>query len=184
MKSITIDQIRLIQPGLTVLVTSSFNGKNAVMTAAWVMPVSYVPSRVAVAISPERFTYSIVKSSREFAINIMDFKYVENVYLAGTLSGKDYDDKFKVVKLTPTRARKLNIVVVKEALGVVECKVINVVKTGDHDLFIGDVVDAYVKDDNLYTTHWEVENYRPILYISEGHFITIDKNSLRKYEIP
>lgn len=182
MKTVSIDQIRLVQPGLAVLITSSYQGNNAIMTAAWVVPVSYVPSRVAVAISPERYTYNIVKRSGGYAINILDYNYVENIYLAGVISGKDVKDKFKAVGLTPVKARKLNIVIVKEAIGVLECRVIKVIPVGDHDLFIGDVIDAYVKED-LYSTHWLIDKIRPILYVSEGHFITIDKNSLRKYDI-
>jgi flavin reductase (DIM6/NTAB) family NADH-FMN oxidoreductase RutF len=56
---------------LTTLVTSSYKGKNAIMAAAWVTPVSYIPPRVGVAISPERFTYNIVKNSGFFASTTM-----------------------------------------------------------------------------------------------------------------
>jgi len=183
MKKILVDQIRLVQPMLTTLITSSYNGRNAVMAAAWVTPVSYVPPRVGVAISPERYTYDIVKSSGYFAINIMDFKYTYNIYLAGTLSGKNYEDKFKAIGLTPIKAKKLNIVVVKEAIGILECKVIKIIETGDHHLFIADIIEAYVNNDKAYNTHWVISHYKPVLYISEGHFLTIDRNSLVKYGV-
>ncbi len=176
-----MDQIRLVQPSIAVLVSSSHGGRDALLTVAWVVPVSYVPSRVAIAVSRERYSYDIIRGSRMFAVNVMEFDYVEAVYRAGTLSGRDVEDKFAACGLTRGVGRTLPIAVVEEALGVVECRVIRVVEAGDHDLFIGDVVDAYVR--GKYTTHWDVSSYRPILYISEGHFITIDPGSLRKYDI-
>ena len=181
MIDVNVDQIRLIQPSLAVLVSSSYNGRDALLTVAWVVPVSYVPSRVGIAISRERFSYDIIKNSGMFAINIMEFDYVDSVYKAGTLSGRDVVDKFGVCGLTRIEGRSLPIAVVGEAIGVLECRVRDVVETGDHDLFIGDVVDAYAKD--KYVTHWDPGKYRPILYISEGHFITIDPGSLVKREI-
>jgi len=183
MKLVEVDQIRLVQPGLTVLISSSYKGRDVLMAAAWVTPVSYIPPRVAVAISPERFTYSIVKGSGMFAVNVMDFKHVEAVYKAGTISGRDCDDKFGAVGLSKARGRVLPIAVVKEAVGVVECRVVNRVVTGDHELFIGHVVAAYVNRDDAYTTHWLVGKYMPVLYVSEGHFMAVDPSSLRKYEV-
>lgn len=183
MKIINIDQIRLIQPSLTVLISSTYQGKDALMAAAWVTPVSYIPPRVAVAISPERYTYGIVRGSRMFAINIMEFKYVDSICKAGVLSGKDHPDKFSAIKLTKAKGKLLPIVVVKEAIGVLECKVITSIPAGDHELFIADVVMAYVNRDEAYSTHWEIKYYDPVFYISEGHFITAAKSSLKKYNI-
>jgi flavin reductase (DIM6/NTAB) family NADH-FMN oxidoreductase RutF len=181
MKSVVLDQVRLIQPSIAVLVSSSFGGKDALLTVAWVCPVSYLPSKVAIAVSPERFSYNIIDKSGMFAVNILEFDYVDAVYKAGVVSGRDVEDKFAYCGLTRRRGRKLPISVVGEAIGVLECRVIKKVEIDDHDLFIGDVVDAYVKD--KYSTFWDPEDYRPILYISEGHFMTIDPKSVRKYEV-
>jgi len=181
MIDVNVEQIRLVQPSIAVLVSSSFEGRDALLTVGWVVPVSYVPSRVAVAISRERFSYNIIKGSGMFAVNIMEFEYVDSVYKAGTISGWDVKDKFSVCGLTRGVGRTLPIAVVEEALGILECRVLKIVEAGDHDLFIGDVVDAYVKD--KYSTHWDPKSYRPILYISEGHFMTIDRNSVVKYDI-
>jgi len=177
-----VDQIRLVQPSLATLVSSSYEDRDALLTVAWVMPVSYVPSKVAIAVSPERFSYGVIESSGMYAVNIMEYEYVDAVYRAGTVSGWDVGDKFRYCGLTRRLGRTLPIAVVGEALGVLECRVEKKVSVGDHDLFIGVVVDAYVR--GKYTTHWELGSYRPILYISEGHFHTVDPGSVRKYEMP
>ena len=181
MVNVYADEIRLIQPSLTVLVSSTYRGMDALLTVGWVMPVSYVPSRVAIAVSPERYSYNIIAGSGMYAINILEYEYVDSIYRAGTISGRDVEDKYKVVGLTRVKARTLPIHIVGEAIGVLECRVINRVPTGDHELFIGEVVDAYVK--GKYVRHWDPREYKPILYISEGHFMTIDRDSIKKYFI-
>jgi flavin reductase (DIM6/NTAB) family NADH-FMN oxidoreductase RutF len=180
-KDVDVDQIRLIQPSIACLVSSSYGDSTALITVGWIMPVSYVPSRVAISISPERYSYNIIDRSGMFAVNIMEYNYIDAVYKAGTVSGRDIGDKFRICGLSRVRGRSLSIPVVGEALGVLECKVINKFSGGDHDIFVGEVVDAYVK--GKYTTHWDASSYRPILYISEGHFMTIDPGSVKKYEI-
>lgn len=184
MKVIEVDHIRLVQPLLATIVTSSYNNDDAIMTASWVMPVSYIPPVLAVAISPERYTNGIVKSSGEFAVNIMTYEYLEKVHIAGTISKNEYKDKLRRVGLTPMKARKINCIVIKEAIGVLECRVKRSLMTGDHELFIGDVVEAYVYKDEAYTSRWMPDHYSPLLYISEGHYMTIDKSSIRKMIMP
>ena len=173
--------VRLLQPRLTVVVSSSSPSGDALMTAAWLSPLSYIPPIVGVAISRERYTYKIIKESKFFAINILDFKYLDNVVKAGTLSGFSVRDKFRACNLTPARGKAIPIKVVKEAIGVLECKVSSIQEVGDHDLFIGNVIIAYVADD--FTTHWVLKYFNPILYVSEGHFMTINKDTLKKFEI-
>ena len=181
MKIIENDQIRLIQPSLATLVSSRYKDRDALLAVGWIIPVSYVPGKIAIAISPERFSYDIIKASKIFAVNIMEYDYVESIYCAGTVSGKDFKDKFSYCGLNKMMGKILPIPVVKEALGVIECRVSQSIIAGDHEIFVGDIEIAYVKD--KYTTHWNPVKYHPVLYISEGHFITADNNKVKKYDI-
>lgn len=181
MKVVGIDQIRLVQPSLATLISSRYDGSDALLAVGWIMPVSYTPGKIAISVSPERFSYKIIKGSMMFAVNIMEYDRVESIYCAGTVSGKDVKDKFSYCGLNKVMGRKLSIPVVKEALGVIECRVSQSIIAGDHEVFIGDVEVAYVKD--KYITHWDPVRYHPILYISEGHFITVDNNKIKKYDI-
>ena len=182
MKTIAQEYIvRLIQPRLTVLITSSSGSGDAIMAAAWVTPVSYNPPITAVAISPERFTYRVIMESGYYAINIMDYKYVYNVALAGSMSGYNVKDKFSRVGLTPKNGIKIPVKVVKEAIAVIECRVRDNMEIGDHNLILGDVIHAYVS--RGFTIHWDMKQYKPILYVSDGHFMSIDENSIRRFEI-
>ena len=173
--------IRLVQPRLTVLITSSSESGDALMAAAWVTPLSYYPPKIGIVLAEERFTYRVISESNYFAVNIMDFKYLDSIVKAGTVSGYNIKDKFSECGLTPVDGIKIPVKVVYEALGVLECEVESMIKFGDHILIAGNVLSAYVKDG--FNTFWDLEKYNPVLYISEGHFMTIDKNSLHEYNI-
>jgi len=136
---------RLINHGPTVLVTSKVGEKINIMTVAWQMPVSFKPMLVAIAIGHERFSHKLILESREFVINIPYIEMIKEVLCCGTQSGKDID-KFKVCGLTPIKARKVGAPLVKECIGNIECSLYYAHETGDHTIFVGEVLAASVKE--------------------------------------
>lgn len=136
---------RLINHGPTVLITSRLGEKINVMTVAWQMPVSFKPMLVAVAIGHERFSHKLILESREFAINIPHLEMLKDVLCCGTQSGKDID-KFKVCRLTTMKAQKVGAPLIKECIGNIECRLYCTYETGDHTIFVGQVVAASVKE--------------------------------------
>ncbi|MDI6890099.1 MAG: flavin reductase family protein [Thermodesulfovibrionales bacterium] len=136
---------RLINHGPTVLITSKLGEKINVMTAAWQMPVSFKPMLVAVSIGHERFSHKLILESCEFVINIPHLGIIKEVLCCGTHSGRD-TDKFKVCKLTPVKAQKVAVPLIKECIGNIECRLYSHHEAGDHTIFVGEVVAASVKE--------------------------------------
>ena len=62
----------------------------------------------------------------------------EMIY-CGVHSGKNVD-KFKETGLTKEECSKINCPKIKEALGYFECKVVKEITTGDHVIFVGEVL--------------------------------------------
>ena len=50
-------------------------------------------------------------------------------------SGRDVD-KFKEMNLTPQKSSKINAPAIAESPVNIECKVVNVIELGSHDMFI------------------------------------------------
>ena len=63
---------------------------------------------------------------------------IQKVDLCGTVSGQN-TDKFAVTGLTPLATRVVKPPLIQECPMNIECKLVNVIPTGDHDLFIGRV---------------------------------------------
>ena len=165
-----INAFKLLHPRFTVLVTSEFEERKGVMAASWVTPVSRNPPIVAVSISPQRETFKLIVRSGFFALNILDLDFLENVNKAGIISAREVKDKFLEVKLTSVPGKVIKIPVVKEAKGILECEVWKTVEAGDHVLFLGKVVSAYV--DESFEEEWNVGKFKPILHIGGTKYTT------------
>ena len=124
---------------MVVLITSKYKEKDNIMVAAWHSPISFDPPLYAIAIGKDKFSHSLIKKSGEFGVNFVDSKIEEAVLCCGRTSGKD-KDKFESCSLTRKKAEKIKAPLVEEAVAWYECRVVDESDTGDHTLFIGEVL--------------------------------------------
>lgn len=148
------DALRLLEPSPVALVTSQFRSQPNVLTVAWLMPLSFSPTQLAIALHPDRFSHELISRSETFIVNIPTAEQLRAIHLCGLLSGRDHD-KFAAASLTPADARELDIPIIEECVGHIECGLIERVRFGDHDLFIGQVL-AVTAEETLFHDRWEV----------------------------
>lgn len=147
---------RIYYPAVASLVTS----KDNIMAVAWQCPLSKSPPMFGVSIAEKRHTYKLIEETKEFAVNFVENKYLEDLMYCGSNSGENVD-KFEETNLTPEDAEKINSKIIKEAVGVIECKLDKRIETGDHYFIVGDVVNVKGEEDYL-------EN--PLKYKRPYHF--------------
>ena len=128
---------RLLYPMKVVLISAEYEGKESIMPAAWCFPLSADPPMFGVSLAKKRFTYSLVKGSEKFAINVPTPEMKEGVVLCGTKSGRD-TDKFSETGWTREKG-KLGIPLVGECSASIECVLEREIETGDHFVMIGKV---------------------------------------------
>ncbi|MCX7733442.1 MAG: flavin reductase family protein [bacterium] len=135
--------LRKIHYGLFVA-TSSDNQNTASGTINWVSQVSFKPPAVVIGVKKDSFLYKVIMSSKKFALNIVgkDQKDMAQTFFKGhsVESGKlgGYDVIFG----------ELGCPIIKDAAGAFECEVINHIDFGgDHDIFVGKVVQVYQLQD-------------------------------------
>ena len=134
---------RLLHPMHAVLVSCvGKTGEPNVLPLAWVMPTSRDPALVAVSVAPSRYSHTLIEETREFVINIPTVDIVKETLACGRTSGKNHD-KFSETGLTPLPARKVKAPIIKECIAHLECKLHNQFKTGDHTIFVGEIIEAY-----------------------------------------
>ena len=132
---------RLIEPGPVVLVTAQYRGERNVMTAAWVAPAASTPPLVALVVYPANYTHDLIVKGGDFVLNIPARPLAEQAHRAATVSGRNVD-KFLTLGLTPFEATKVNSPRIAECIAHIECGVVGRYDTGDHSLFIGEIVAA------------------------------------------
>ncbi|MCE4626183.1 MAG: flavin reductase family protein [Desulfurococcales archaeon] len=155
---------RMLYPVVPVLVTAEYNGRVGGMLAAWWMQASFEPPLLAVAIAPERYTYKLVSKSRKFAFNLLDYRYVDRMPYLGDVSERFYKNKITRAGFHIIRGEALGVPIVAEASAAVELKLVDIVKAGDHDIFIGEAVAAYAVED-FENGMWRLQEYKPLLYL-------------------
>ena len=144
----------IVTSPVTVVTVKSENKVNG-MTVAWIMQAAFNPALIVVSIAPERYTYSLIKESKIFGVNILadDQKGLGKHF--GFSSGRN-SDKFKGVKFTNSKS---GLPVLNDVYAYIECRLKNVSNAGDHDLFVGEVLEKSVDDKK-----------RPLVFKSSDYF--------------
>lgn len=147
--------VRLLQPSPLALLTSQFRADHNVMTVAWLMPASLDPALVAVAIHPDRLSHEYVSRSEMFALNIPNMDLLNAIHRCGLESGRQ-GDKFISAGITPVDAWELDLPLVGECVAHIECGVVERMRFGDHDIFIGEPVVVAALDE-AFDERWLVD---------------------------
>lgn len=128
-----------IYPLPAVLVTSGTMEKSNIMTVAWTGILNTNPALVYISVRPERYSYNLIKTSKEFAINLTTKELAFATDWCGARSGAKFD-KFKEMKLTKEKGTHVKCPLIKESPVSVECKVIDIKELGSHHMFVAEVL--------------------------------------------
>lgn len=134
---------RLLEPGPVVLVTTAFAEKANIMTMSWHTMMEFEPPIIGCVISHQNYTFNILKSTKECAINIPVADLAEKVVGCGNTSGREID-KFSAFQFTPIASSKIKAPLIDECFANLECKVIDMQLVNKYNFFILEVVSAWM----------------------------------------
>ena len=155
MKNLPLSEVyQLLEPGPVVLLTTAHKGRANVMTMSWHMMVEFEPPLVACVVSDANYSFKALNATRECVIGIPALKLARTVVKIGNCSGRDVN-KFAAFGLTSMSAKKVSAPLVAECFANLECKVIDIRFVSRYDLFILEVLKAWVdpKQRNPRTIH-------------------------------
>ena len=132
--------LRMIPYGMYVLTSRAGDGRIAAATVTWVTQLSFEPPLIVVCVKADSKAHAVIEASGTFALNILSkqqpqaaFAFFKPVEAEGdTLGGERF------------RAGTTGAPILESVPAHVECKVVEVVKKGDHSAVIGQVVAAGV----------------------------------------
>lgn len=130
--------LRMFTYGLYA-VTCAHENEVSAMTANFLTQSSFDPPMIAVAVEADSKSQRLIKSAGTFAICVFDESQRE---LAGQLGRKSSKraDKFDDIAWQPGVAT--NAPILDDALGWVECEVRGQIASGDHIVYVAEVVEA------------------------------------------
>ncbi len=148
------------------------NEKPNIITIAWAGTVCTNPAMVSISIRKERYSYDIIKESREFVINLVTKDLVFQADYCGVKSGRDVD-KFKEMKLTPIKAQKVDVPYIEESPVCIECVVKDIIPLGSHDMFLAEVVNVGVDKKYMDETGRFHLNKSGLITYSHGQYYSL-----------
>jgi flavin reductase (DIM6/NTAB) family NADH-FMN oxidoreductase RutF len=130
---------------IVLAVTVDLNGQPNIIALGWKMRTSFDPLMLAISIGKTRHSHQLISNCREFVLAVPGADLSEQVLFIGTHSGKNVD-KFKTTHLTPLPAKHIRPPLIQECLVNHECKVVGQLDTGDHTIFVGEVLTSWAAD--------------------------------------
>ena len=122
------------------------NNRANLIPLGWFMQTSFSPPLVSISVGITRYSHTLLQKEKEFTIFFPSKKMGDKVYYWGTHSGKDVD-KLKEGPVDTEKARYVRPPLVKNAPINLECKVVDSLRTGDHTIFVGRILAAYIEEE-------------------------------------
>lgn len=145
-------------------------GKSNIITIAWVGTVCTNPPMVSISVRPERYSYSILKETGEFVINLTTKELAYATDYCGVKSGRDVD-KFREMNLTAEQASMVKAPLIAESPVNIECRVDRVIPLGSHDMFIAEVLAVHAEKKYMDEKQkFHLEQADPIIYSHGTYF--------------
>ena len=130
--------------GVTVVTTGGKAGTHG-LTANAVASLSLDPPLVLVAVDKKAHSMSFLKANGCFAVNILRLEQEEISRRFATAGPKDFTGLVVLSALTGSP-------ILADCLAYVDCRVIDILPGGDHEIFVGEIVAG------------EVHEGQPLLY--------------------
>jgi flavin reductase (DIM6/NTAB) family NADH-FMN oxidoreductase RutF len=131
------------------------------MPAGWSMFTSFEPPMYAVSVGHERYTHELLQAAGEFTVAIPGPGMGPAIRWLGARSGRD-GDKLAGLDLELQPADEIGAPLLAGALANLECQVATQLETGDHTIFVGEVMAAHLADQ----IPGRLLNFGPGLYAS------------------
>lgn len=174
----------MLNPVPAVMVSvSDGNGKKNIITVAWAGTICTNPPMLSISVRPERYSYEMIKSTKEFVVNLTTKDLVRACDYCGVTSGRDVD-KFEKMKLTPIKLPNVSVPGIKESPVNIECRVKKIEELGSHTMFIADVVGVTVDDEYMDEKgKFNINNTGLVMYSHGEYFVMGEKLGKFGYSI-
>lgn len=165
------------------LITCGTMKNSNIMTVAWTGIINSKPPMVYISVRPERYSYDIIKNTKEFVINLTTEELTYATDWCGVKSGRDFD-KFKEMNLSKEKANFVKCPLIKESPVSIECKVVDIKELGSHSMFIAEVLS--IDPDEKYIDEngeFDISKCNLIAYANGGYYALGEKKGKFGYSV-
>lgn len=175
---------RILGPRVTVLVsTIDRNNISNAAPVSFISPLSAEPPLLMIALRPERHTLANIRETKDFVLNLPGEELLKEVMICSKPFPKGVSE-IKEAKLTEVKAKKVSSPRIAECFAWIECKFSTDYTAGDHQLIIGEILIAEIKDEFYSVDHDLRQDFflcteaKPLLHLA-GKDFAVPTKSLR-----
>ena len=135
----------LTAPVPPCMVTCGEGERANVLTIAWTGIINTVPPKTYISVRPGRHSYSLIRESGEFVVNLTPASLIRAADYCGVHTGRKVN-KFEKCGLHTEPASAVSCPLLAESPLSLECRVTDVISLGSHDMFLADIVAVDVDE--------------------------------------
>ena len=141
-----------------------------IITVAWTGIINTNPAMCYISVRPNRYSYNIIKNTKEFVINLTTEELTYKTDWCGVKSGEKVD-KFKEMNLTKEKANFVKCPLIKESPVSLECKVKQEIDLGSHTMFMAEILcinadEKYIDKNGAF----DISKCKLIAYANGGYY--------------
>jgi len=130
-------------PNALALVGSAHDGVRNGMTTSWITQLSMEPVLIGIGVDNDAVTHGLISGSGAFSVNLWD---AENTRVFVKFS-KPANDDGATLNDRPVSIATTGAPIFDEAIAWMDCAVRHTLDLGTHTLFVGEIVEASISDD-------------------------------------
>lgn len=140
-----INKVTFKIPNALVLVGAADGEEWNGMTTSWVSQLSQAPVLIGISVDNDAVTHRLITAGQAFSVNLWsseDTRVFVRFSKPATREGNALNGR-------PVRVGKTGVPIFDDAIAWMECRVVQSHDMGSHTLFVGEIVDAGVEDDDV-----------------------------------
>jgi flavin reductase (DIM6/NTAB) family NADH-FMN oxidoreductase RutF len=131
-------------PNALALVGSRSGDQRNAMTTSWITQLSMEPVLIGIGVDNDAVTHRLISEGGSFTVNLWD----SNDTRVFVKFSKPATDDGSSLNGRAVRPATTGSPVFEEAIAWLDCTVRHTLDLGSHTLFVGEVVDAAIRDDS------------------------------------
>ncbi len=177
-----------ISPGIylypmpIVIIGANVKGKANFMTIAWCSIVEHKPPMISISASKTHYTNIGINKNQTFSVNIPSEDMVELTDYIGLKSGRDID-KSSLFNIFYGELQTAPMI--EETPINLECKLVKTIDMNKgHDLFIGEIVQAYANEEYLTNGIPDIKKFFPLVFsINDNNYWKVGEHIGRAWSV-
>jgi flavin reductase (DIM6/NTAB) family NADH-FMN oxidoreductase RutF len=135
-------------PNALALVGSRAGDERNAMTTSWITQLSMEPVLIGIGVDNSAVTHRLVTDGGAFTVNLWNAEDTRPFVKFSKPATFEQTDDGETLNGRPVRTATTGAPVFDEAIAWMDCEVRHTLDLGTHTLFVGEVVDAAIADDD------------------------------------